>query len=167
MNPRGSTGASTPTTARQRGFASLLTPSASLLPLRLRFAPDKGSVPKAPVSPDPWPLSSFFFPLSAFLPYPTIQLTNYPTSPASLRTKVQSPRLLFPLNQRGFASRLTPSASLLPLRSGHFPTFYFLLSAFYCPTALLSGCSTNTFPFFRPLPMLNLIIFCRKACQKD
>ena len=34
------------------------TPHSSLLPLRLRFAPDNGSVPMAPASFEPWPFFS-------------------------------------------------------------------------------------------------------------
>ncbi len=57
--PPGSTEASTPTTAHQRGSASRLTPHASLF----RFAADKGSVPKAPADAGP-PHTSLSRPLA-------------------------------------------------------------------------------------------------------
>ena len=77
-------------------------PSSSL---RLRFAPDNGSVPKAPawcpapgplpLAPGPFPLSAFHFPLSTFY---------------FLLSTCPSPN---PARQRGFASLLTPHSSPL------------------------------------------------------
>ena len=90
------------------------------------FAADNGSVPKAPISFEPPRVDRGVDP---YRRAPArLRLTPHAfrlTSPASLRTMVQSPRLLFPLNHRGSTGASTPTtarqrgfASLLPLRSG-------------------------------------------------
>jgi hypothetical protein len=134
-----------------------------LSPLRLRFAADNGSVPKAPVSCSPrvdrgvdpynaWRtiflkvptfyflLSSFCFPLpqqpraSAASPHSSLLPPHYfPFGSASLRTMGQSPRLPFPA-LRGSTEASTPTTPGA-LYSSRFQlsTFYFLLSAFPYP----------------------------------
>jgi hypothetical protein len=124
LDPRGSTGASTPT-LRWCGFASLLTPSASLLALRLRFAPDKWSAPKAPVSFEPPRADRGVDPYIALV---RVRLTPHSFRLTSLRTSGQSPKLPWPL---------TPDP--LPLAPFPLSTFRFLLSPFYFPL--------STFPF--------------------